>query len=258
MDTSNLFSLKNKVALVTGGQSRLGRQMVEALAQAGAHVYAAARHLPALSAAAADLRARGLDVDTLSYDQGDEISIQQLHDELIAREGRVDILVNNAVLRLTGGWQVSAADFAQSMQVNATGLFLMIRTFGDTMAKNGGGSIINIGSTMALKAMVRTPDGAAANFVPDYTFHKGGLISLTRLSASYYGSAGVRCNMITPGAFRDENTPAAFEEIVSRQTMLGRMVGSTDLMGAVVFLASDASSYITGINLPVDGGSTAR
>lgn len=258
MHVMDSFSLKNKVALVTGGQSRLGRQIVLALAQAGARVYMASRHLEPLEASASTMRGDGLEVFALDYDQGSEASILQLRDKLFALEQRVDILVNNAVLRTTGGWEMDAGSFSQSMQINATGIFLMIRAFADEMVKTGGGSIINIGSTMALKAMERQLDGRAAHFVPDYCFHKGGLISLTRLAASYYGADHVRCNMITPGAFREADTPQAFVDSVSRKTMLGRMVESTDLMGAVVFLASDASSYITGVNLPVDGGSTAK
>ena len=258
MQVMDSFSLKNKVALVTGGQSRLGDQIVLALAQAGARVYMASRHLEQLETAAAKMRGEGLDVHAMAYEQGSETSIRQLKEQLFEREEHIDILVNNAVLRTAGGWGIDADTFTQSMQVNATGIFLMIRTFADEMARTGGGSIINIGSTMALKAMERQPDGRATHFVPDYCFHKGGLISLTRLAASYYGADHVRCNMITPGAFREENTPPAFVDSVSRKTMLGRMVESTDLMGAVVFLASDASSYITGVNLPVDGGSTAK
>ncbi len=258
MNVMDRLSLKNKVALVTGGQSRLGRQIVRALAQAGARVYMASRNLDQLEASAVQLRGEGYDVIALSLDQGSESSIIALRDELVTRESGLDILVNNAVKRSTVGWQIDAESFSDSMQVNATGMFLMIRTFADEMARTGGGSVINIGSTMALKAMARQPDGNADHFVPDYAFHKGGLISLTRLAASYYGMHKVRCNMITPGAFRTPQTPQAFVDLVSRQTMLGRMVESEDLMGAVVFLASDASSYVTGVNLPVDGGSTAR
>lgn len=135
------------------------------------------------------------------------------------------------------------------MRVNATGLFAITRAFGDEMAKNKQGSIINISSSTALVA--------APNASAEYTFHKGGMISFTRLVASCYGPSNVRCNCISPGAFGNENTPAEFYKVYSSKTMLGRMVDSTDLMGVTVFLASDALKFITGVNIPVEGGYTA-
>lgn len=258
MNVMDMFSLKGKVALVTGGESRLGRQIVLALAQAGARVWMASRSIESLEVSAHQYRQEGYDVHAALLDQGDPSSIANLRSLLFSSEPKIDILVNNAALRTMKSWDDSGEAFAASMNVNATGLFLMIRTFADEMAARGGGSIINLGSTMGMKAMARGPNGEAANFVPDYVFHKGGLISLTRLVASYYGIHGVRCNCLTPSAFQNENTPEEFARVASKSTLLGRMLGSTDLMGAIVFLASDASSFITGINLPVDGGSTAK
>jgi NAD(P)-dependent dehydrogenase (short-subunit alcohol dehydrogenase family) len=93
---------------------------------------------------------------------------------------------------------------------------------------------------------------------PDYFFHKGGMINFTRFIASYYGEKNVRCNCLSPGGFRTEKHPAAFVRQYGDRTFLGRLANDTDLMGAAVFLASDASAYVTGVNLPVDGGYTAK
>jgi NAD(P)-dependent dehydrogenase (short-subunit alcohol dehydrogenase family) len=146
------------------------------------------------------------------------------------------------------------------MQINATGLFLITRAFGDVMTQKKSGSIINIGSIQGMIA----PDPAIyrgtdmSGWVPDYFFHKGGLINFTRFIASYYGEAGIRCNCLSPGGLRTENHPEPFVRQYSERTFLGRLASDTDLMGAVVFFASDASRYITGTNLPVDGGYTAK
>jgi NAD(P)-dependent dehydrogenase (short-subunit alcohol dehydrogenase family) len=258
MNVLESFALNGRVALVTGGESKLGKQIVLALAQAGAKVYMASRSIDALEMAAQRYQADGYNVCAAYLDQGDVKSILNLKDKLYAKERKIDILVNNAALRTMRNWNDSADAFAESMKVNATGFFILIRAFADEMAKSGGGSIINLGSTMGMKAMSRRPDGEAVNFIPDYSFHKGGIINLTKLVASYYGLSNVRCNCISPGAFRHESTPEDYAQIAGKSTMLGRMVGPTDLMGAIVFLASDASSFITGVNLPVDGGATAR
>ena len=141
------FSLQGKVALVTGGAGLYGRQIVAALAEAGACTYVAARHVEPLEALAAEHRAQGLEVQARQFDQGDEASILGLCEAIIQEAGRVDILVNNAVLRpMKKGYLDDAAAFAESMRVNATGLFVITRAFGDVMALQGSGSIINIGS----------------------------------------------------------------------------------------------------------------
>jgi NAD(P)-dependent dehydrogenase (short-subunit alcohol dehydrogenase family) len=254
------FSLQGKVAVIAGGRGLYGQQIVEAIAQAGAKVIIASRSLAELQTIAGDFRTRGYAVDALPLDLGDEQSIIQLKDEVIQREGKVDILINNAVVRPMKSWQDSAAQFAESMNVNATGLFLITRAFGDEMARRGSGSIINIGS---IQGMVG-PDGTLydglnfTGFIPDYFFHKGGMINFTRFTASYYGKNNVRCNCISPGGFQTEKHPALFVERYSSRTFLGRMANQTDVMGTVVFLASDASLYITGANIPVDGGYTAK
>jgi len=261
MSVLDLFSLKGKVALATGGAGLYGRQIVRALAEAGARTFVASRNLEALEKLAAEHAARGEDVTALSYDQGDEASILALRDNILSRAGRIEVLVNNAVLRpMKKGYEDEAASFALSMQVNATGLFLITRAFGDVMARAGKGSIINVGSIHGMIA----PDPwlyegtTMSGWYPDYFFHKGGVVNFTRFVASYYGLKNVRCNCVSPGGYRTDKMPRSFVERYSTRTFLGRLAGDTDLMGAIVFLASDASAYITGVNVPVEGGYTAR
>lgn len=261
MDVMNLFSLKGKTALVTGGAGLYGRQLVAGLLEAGARTFVAARGLDALKAMEKESRARGQDLTALAYDQADEASILRLRDAVLEKAGRCDVLVNNAVLRpMKKGYKDSLEAFAQSMQVNATGLFAITRAFGDAMAAQGGGAIVNIGSIHGLIA----PDPwlyegtAHSGWYPDYFFHKSGMINFTRFVASYYGLKNVRCNCVAPGGYQTEKHDPTFLENYARKTMLGRMANDDDLKGVVVFLASDAAAYITGATLPVDAGYTAK
>lgn len=255
------FSLKGKVALVTGGAGKYGTQITRAMVQAGATTYIASRKMDQLKRLCDEINGEGNDgrVIPAVYDQGDEGSILKLKDLIVKNEKKVDILVNNAVARTMSGWNDDLAKFEASMHINATGLFAITRAFGDVMAEAGSGSIINIGS---IQGMVG-PDGTLYEdldfhgFVPDYFFHKGGMINFTRFTANYYGPKNVRCNCLSPGGFF-ANQPDLFVERYSNRTALGRMASDTDLMGAVVFLACDASKYITGVNIAVDGGYTAK
>jgi NAD(P)-dependent dehydrogenase (short-subunit alcohol dehydrogenase family) len=254
------FSLRGKVALVSGGTGLYGRQLVEALAEAGAIAWTASRRLPESERFAQEMRDRGLDVRAAEFDQGDEASVLRLRDRIIGESGRVDALVNNAVLRVVKSWNDGAEAFAESMRVNATGIFLVTRAFGDEMAKRGCGSIINIGSIQGMVGPDATLyEGLPMDgFLPDYFFHKGGIINFTRFTASFYGSSGVRCNCLSPGGFRTDRMHPEFVKRYSARTFLGRLANDSDLKGTVVFLASDASLYVTGANIPVDGGYTAK
>jgi len=261
MAVLDTFSLKGKVALATGGAGMYGRQIVTALAEAGAVTWTASRNLPALERFVASLRSRGLEAYAAAFDQAEERSIRELRDRILGESGGVDVLVNNAVSRpMLKGYADEAARFADSMAVNATGLFVVTRTFGDVMAERKSGSIINIGS---IQGMIG-PDPTIyrgtemSGWYPDYFFHKGGMVNFTRFVASYYGGSGVRCNCLSPGGLLTERHPEAFVRQYSDRTFLGRLAGERDLMGSIVFLASDASLYVTGTNLPVDGGYTAK
>ena len=259
MATKNAFSLEGKVALVTGGAGRFGRQIVRALAEAGAQVVTASRDVARLDEYAAELRAGDLRVETAALDQAEEASILALRDHMMRRFGRVDVLVNNAVLRPMRGWHSPAAEFARSMDVNATGLFVITRAFGDAMAeRGGGGSIVNVGSIQGMIGPDLTLyEGVQQPPPPDYFFHKGGMLQLTRYAAGVLGPRGVRVNAVSPGGFYD-GQDARLVERYSARTFLGRMAGEDDLGGVIVFLASDASAYVTGANIPVDGGYTAK
>ena len=258
MNILDTFALKGKVALVTGGAGLYGKQIVQALAEAGARTYIASRNLETLEKLAAEHRALGHDVRALRMDQADESSIFAVRDAVVKESGQLHILVNNAVARpVKKGYFDAAAAIDESLRVNGTGLILVTRALGEVMAD--GGSIINIGSMMGLVGVEPLNyRGTEMNgWYPDYFFHKGGMANLTRFLASYYGPRGIRCNCVHPGGLRSPSQPDAFVKNYSERTCLGRLANDTDLMGIVVFLAADASAYVTGTNIPVDGGYTA-
>jgi NAD(P)-dependent dehydrogenase (short-subunit alcohol dehydrogenase family) len=251
------FRLDGKVAVVTGAAGLFGRQIGEALAEAGAKTYLASRSAENLEALAQQLLAAGGNVAVAPFDQGDEASCRHLLAQILATDGHIDVLVNNAVARPMANWADSLDAWAESMRVNATGLFCMTRLFGEQMAVQGGGSIINIGSIQGMVGPDFTLyEDLDWTTIPDYFYQKGGMIQLTRFAASKLGSNGVRCNVLCPGGFLSGQEPV-FVERYSRRTMLRRMANETDLKGAVVFLASDASAYITAATIPIDGGYTA-
>ena len=254
------FSLEKKVAIVTGGAGLYGRQIVRALAEAGAKVYVASRNMDTLEEFTASERKNGNEVHSAFLDLADEKSILNMTDTIFRKEGHIDILINNAVSRtMKNGFKSSSSEFDESMHINGTGLFVITRSTGDHMAEQKKGSIINIGSirgsTAPQASLYRDTDMNC--WQPDYNYNKGGMISFTQFTASYYGRYGVRCNCISPGGFYTENTPRQFLERYNERTCLGRMGNDSDIQGAVIFLASEASSYITGINMNVDGGYTA-
>jgi NAD(P)-dependent dehydrogenase (short-subunit alcohol dehydrogenase family) len=258
MSLLDTFSLTGKVALLTGGAGLYGRQILRGLAEAGARTYIASRNLEALDAVAAEHRRLGHDVRSLRLDQADETSIAAVRERIVAESGGLHVLVNNAVARPTRGLFDKAEKIDESMHVNGTGLILVTRGLADAIAD--GGSIINIGSIMGLVGLepLNYRDTDMSGWCPDYFFHKGGMANLTRFFASYFGSRGIRCNCLHPGGLLNEGHPEAFVRNYSERTCLGRLANDSDLAGAVVFLASDASAYITGVNIPVDGGYTAK
>lgn len=252
------FSLKNKVVLLTGGAGLYGRGLSHDLALAGATLVIASRNLDSCECVAAELREKGYHATAARLDQSNETSILALRDEILKTHGRLDGLVNNSVGRPMTSADAPLAAWEESMKINATGVFLMLRHFGMLMREQRAGSILNIGSIQGMVGPnFSLYEGTSMGEPPaDYFFHKGGMINLTRYFAALLGPDGVRVNCLSPGGLFNHQ-PESFVRRYSAQTMLGRMGTATDLGGSVVFLLSDASLYITGANLPLDGGYTA-
>jgi NAD(P)-dependent dehydrogenase (short-subunit alcohol dehydrogenase family) len=258
-NTIDLFRLRGKIALVTGGAGIYGAHIVRALAEAGAHVVVASRDLGKCETLAQSLTSESLQVEAAALDLTSESSIRGLCQKILDRHGRLDVLVNNAVARSGGDLRhVTAAEWEAAMKVNSTGLFLSCQIFSEPMQKARAGSIINIASIYGMVG----PDfsiyeGTRLTNPVNYAFAKGGMINLTRYLASFLAPFQVRVNCLSPGGFQTEDTPAEFVPNYVRRTPLGRMAEPDDIKGPIVFLASEASRYITGQNLPVDGGWTA-
>ncbi|MEI5522180.1 SDR family oxidoreductase [Streptomyces brasiliscabiei] len=250
--TAGLFSLHGRTAVVTGASSGLGARFAAVLAGAGATVFAAARRLDRLTALAdADPRIHPVVCDVAR----DEDRVR-LAETVLGATGRIDVLVNNAgAPGAVRAEDEGADDFAAVLAVNLVAPFHLARL----MAESGeaeGRSVVNVSSVLGLVA--GAPLGGAS-----YAASKAGLIGLTRELAGQWGPAGIRVNALAPGWFRSEMTDGLFADDRSRRwvergTMLGRGGTPGELDGALLFLASDASSYCTGQVLTVDGGWTAR
>lgn len=263
------FDLSGKVALVTGAGGLLGTQHCRALVDAGARVLAADVNLDAAELTA-ELTGEG--ARAVALDVTDPGSAADALSAVLAGEGRLDVLVNNAAINDKFEDPQQAADLSKfehypieqwrrSVDVNLTGVFVCCQVFGTHLAGSGGGSIINIASTYGMvgpdQSIYRTESGEQLFFKPPaYSATKGGVIALTKFLAAYWGEAGVRVNTLSPGGV-EAGQDEWFVGQYSKRTPLGRMATATDYRGAVVFLASDASRYMTGANLVVDGGWTA-
>ena len=261
MPEASPFSLRGKVVVQFGGTGLLGRALVSALRQANATLIVASRDRAALQKAIGDEQPGDTAVEVEQVDIADESSLCRLRDRVLAIHGRIDGVVFNAVSRPMRSFGDDLNAWKASMETNATGMFATSRVFGDAMALNKSGSLVHIASQMGLVGMQPWLYGDAPVLPPpDYFFHKGGMINLTRYLASHYGAANVRVNVVSPGGIYNPNSPpsADFLHRYAKMTMLGRMAHAEEIGCSVIFLLSNAATYITGANLSVDGGYTAK
>jgi NAD(P)-dependent dehydrogenase (short-subunit alcohol dehydrogenase family) len=252
---ADLFDLSGRTALVTGGNSGIGLAMARALGLAGARVVLVARRQSELEAAAGSLADQEVEAQSLSFDLSQEDVGSRVLESCEAKGATIDILVNAAGINLRQPFrEVTTSAFDLHMALHLRAPFLLTQAFAPLMAQSGYGRILNLASLQSYRAFPNSaPYGAA----------KGGVIQLTRAVAEEWSRHGVTCNAIAPGFFPTSLTAPVFNDPQraaqnAAQTAIGRNGELWDLTGATVFLASQASAYVTGQTLAVDGGFTAK
>ncbi len=274
MSRHDLFALTGRVAVITGGAGRLGVQHARAIAGAGG--------IPVLVDIAGDLArqagedlAREFNVPALGVeaDISDPQSVAHCKEQVLGRYSRIDILINNAAHNpkfedsgAAGFSRLENFELSQwhaDIAVGLTGAFLCSQAMGSQMARQGHGVIVNVASDLALigpDQRIYRSEGVPDHLQPvkpiTYSVVKSGLIGLTRYLATYWASAGVRVNAISPGGVQDGQAESFVAKLANLIPM-GRMATLTEYQGAILFLCSDASSYMTGANLVIDGGRTS-
>lgn len=251
---TSLFDLHGRVALVTGSSRGIGLVLATGLAEAGASVILHGRDLAALDAAAATLREAGHDVDTVAFELTDPEAVKTGVHALTAAHGVPDILVNNAGVQIRGPLvDFTLEQWHTIIDTNLTSAFLMAQAVAAGMMERRSGKIINIGS---IQSRLARPS------ITPYSSSKGGIVMLTRGLCADLAAYDIQCNALAPGYFATELTTALVEDEtfsawVRGRTPAGRWGNVEDLVGACVFLASDASRFVNGQVLYVDGGMSA-
>jgi NAD(P)-dependent dehydrogenase (short-subunit alcohol dehydrogenase family) len=247
------FSLKGKVALVTGGSRGIGKAIAVGLANAGADVALASRKLPDLEEVAKEIKKAGRKSLAVAAHVGRLEEISNLVTKVQEEFGKIDILVNNAATNPTMDQAIDVDERAWDsiMNLNLKGLFFLSQAVARVMRKQGGGNIINVASVAGI-----TPD-----VLPIYSISKAGVIMATKVMAQQWAQFNIRVNAIAPGLTKTRFSEALWSnQDILQGAMLGtplrRVAEPKEMVGAVIFLASDASSYVTGQVLPIDGGAT--
>jgi len=271
MNLPDLFKLENRVAVVTGAAGLLGSEFCRSLAEAGASVVAADLDEDAAKLCAEGLQSKGFRVAHAKVDVRDPGSVEALIEGSLLNHHRLDILVNSAALdpkfdpahheQSSNAFEDYPLEaWNQALDVNLTGMFLTSQAAAIPMLEQGAGVIINICSTYGLVGpdqRLYEREDQPPQFKPAYySVTKAGVLGFTRYLATYYSGKNIRVNALTPGGVFNDHDDEFVEKYAAR-TVLGRMARRDELNGALLFLASDASSYMTGANLVVDGGWTA-
>jgi gluconate 5-dehydrogenase len=251
---TDLFDLSGRVAIVTGGSRGLGEEMAEGLAEAGASLMICARREQWLAPALESFRARRFTAEGMVCDVSNPQQVQAVVDKTIAAYGKIDILINNAGIAWAAEPEAMPLDKWQKViDTNLTGTFLFSQAAGREMLKRRSGCIINIASIAGMVGSVSTSHWAG------YAASKAGIVGLTRELASTWARSGVRVNAIAPGYFHSRLADPAIvhaEPQIKATSPIPRVGDPGELKGVAVFLAADASSYITGQTIVVDGGRT--
>ena len=247
------FSLENKVALITGGTSGLGKMMALALAKAGAFVWIASSRDNA-DETLQEIKQQGSNGSFVQVDVTSSDALEKIVSQILKESNSIDILVNAAGINLrTSAEELTLNEWQKTIDINLTAPFFLSQLVADTMKKNNWGRIINIASLQSLRAF--------DNSIP-YGASKGGVMQLTRALAQAYSKDGILVNAIAPGFFRTNLTESLFQdpdklEALANKTMMGRNGEEKDIFGISVFLCSDANSYVTGQTVFLDGGFSA-
>lgn len=264
MNINKLFDLKGKVVVLTGAAGNLGEQYALGLSQAGANVVLCDVNFSGCKKIAKTIKEKfNVNPEPIQLDLTKQSSISSLVAKTMKKYSKIDVLINNAAyqgndkIRKTSFENLSLKHWNQALSINLTGIFLTCQEVGKIMVKQKFGNIINIGSTYGIVAPDQRIYGKSGqNAAAFYSATKSGIINLTRYLASYWAGTGIRVNTLSPGGVQ-KNQPKDFISNYSQKTMLGRMAKKDEYVGAIIFLASDASSYMTGSNLIIDGGWTA-
>lgn len=254
-DPAALFRIEGRVAVVTGASAGLGVGLARGLAEAGARLVLAARRVERLERLAKELSDAGVETLAVGCDVAEEADVERLVAATLERFGRVDILVNDAgITEVIPAEQEPIETFRRVVAVNLVGAFLCAQRFGRVMLESGGGVIVNVASVLGLVGSGQIPQAS-------YAASKGGLVNLTRELAAQWARRGIRVNALAPAWFPSEMTGDMFQDERSRRWMrmrtpMGRPGDDHELIGPLLFLVSDAASYVTGHTLTVDGGWT--